>query len=192
MGSATWKAQILDATAGYKKAIEAGDFSKYPKDGESSKYTNDELRELANDFPKIKTVLEDQSSYHQGLNDEYQSVTDDLESGSADNPTSIERVKSQGEKMKTESIANIDASTERVLALIEGLPDDQQQKAADFWVAIGDLFIGFWGEILTQVEQILESVIEWLSQIWEQVRENWSLVKAVWTQIWAWLGSLGA
>ncbi|PNP45757.1 hypothetical protein TGAMA5MH_02496 [Trichoderma gamsii] len=117
--------------------------------------------------------MEDQSNHHQGLTDEYQSVTDDLESGGADKPTAIERVRAQGKRMKAESIANIDASTERVLALIEGLPDDQQQKAADFWVAIGDLFIGFWGEILTQVEQIFEFAIEWLSQVWEQVKANW-------------------
>lgn len=45
--------------------------------------------------------------------------------------------------MKAESVANIDASTERVLASIEGLPEDKQQKAADFWEAISDLFIGF-------------------------------------------------
>lgn len=190
MTSSSWKAQVLNAAAGYKRAIETGDFSKYPKDGKSPKYTQDELKKFANDFPEIKTVLEDQSNYHQGITDEYQSVTDDLESGHADKPTAIERVKSQGERMKAESMANIEASTDRVVALIEGLPEDQQQNAADFWVAIGDLFMGFWGEILTQVERIFEFVVEWLSQVWEQVKGSWSQIKEIWTQIWAWLGGL--
>lgn len=189
MGSVAWKAQILTAAAGYKRAIETGDFSQYPTKGKSPKYSNDELKKLANEFPEIKVVIEDQANYHQGITDEYQSVTDDLESGSADKPTAIERVKAQGEKMKAESIANIDASTERVVALIEGLPEDDQQKAADFWVAIGDMFSGFWGEILTQVERIFVFVVEWLSQVWEQVKGAWSLVKQLFAEIWAWLGN---
>jgi hypothetical protein len=134
--------------------------------------------------------LEDQANYHQGLTDEYQSVTDDLESGHADKPTAIERVNAQGAKLKAESATNINASTERAIALIEGLPDGEQQKAADFWVATGDVFIGFWGEILAQVERIFELVVEWLSQVWEQVKDALKSVKNLWIEFWNWLSSL--
>lgn len=185
---ASWKAQILNSAATYKRAIQTGDFSKIQDD--KSKYSDKDLKSMANDFPEVKVVMEDQANHHSGLTDEYQSVTDDLESGHADKPTAIERVKAQGEKMKAESIANIDASTQRVLALIEGLPEDQQQRAADFWDALGNGFMLFWSTILTQVERIFEFVVEWLSQVWEQVKAAWQTVKGVWTQIWAWLQGL--
>ncbi|KAM3534624.1 hypothetical protein MY4038_002174 [Beauveria bassiana] len=62
----------------------------------------DELKKLAQEFPEIKTVLEDSANHHQGITDEFQSVTDDLESGSADKPTAIERVRAQSERLKAE------------------------------------------------------------------------------------------
>ncbi|KAL7946855.1 hypothetical protein V8C42DRAFT_296350 [Trichoderma barbatum] len=185
-----WRLQVLNIAANYKTAIQTGDFSKFPKKGDPPKYNKDELQRMAKDFPEIQTVIEDQGNYHQGITDENQSVTDDLESGHADKPTAIERVRAQGEKMKAESIANIDASTERIVALIEGLPHDQQQQAADFWEALSNGFIAFWSEILTQVERIFELVVEWLSQVWEQVRECWNLVKGTWNEFWAWLQGL--
>ena len=186
---ATWKAQVLNVSSSFKRAVETGDFSKFPKQSES-KYTQDELKRLAGDFPEIKTVMEDMANHHQGITDENQSVTDDLESGHADKPTAIERVKAQGEKMKAESIANSDASTERTIALIEGLPEDQQKKAADFWEALLNAFASFWEQVLTQVERIFEYTVEWLSQVWEQVKASWSSVKQIWTQFWAWLQNL--
>ncbi|KID79316.1 uncharacterized protein G6M90_00g020920 [Metarhizium brunneum] len=185
---ASWKAQILNSAATYKRAIQTGDFSKIQDD--KSKYSDKDLKSMANEFPEVKVVMEDQATYHSGITDEHQAVTEDLESGHADKPTAIERVKAQGEKMKAESIANIDASTQRVLALLEGLPEDQQQRAADFWDALGNGFMLFWSTILTQVERIFEFVVEWLSQVWEQVKAAWQTVKGVWTQIWAWLQGL--
>ncbi|KAI5456950.1 hypothetical protein BGZ63DRAFT_395158 [Mariannaea sp. PMI_226] len=194
MGSlqAAWRSQILTTSADYKRAVQTGDFSGLTKKADNPKLTIDELKSLANDFPEVKVVMEDAGNHCQGVCDEYQSVTDDLESGGADKPTAIERVKAQGEKMKAECIANFDASTERVLALIEGLPDDNQQKAADFWDAISIKFAVFVSEVLTQVETIFETVIEWLSQVWEQVKQCWSLVKEIWTKFWAWLQDLQA
>lgn len=79
-------------------------------------------------------------------------MTDDLEDGSADKPTSIERVKAQSEKFKAESLSNIEASTERLIALIEGLDADQQQRAADYWAESFSVFAAAWSEILTETE----------------------------------------
>ncbi|EHK43279.1 hypothetical protein TRIATDRAFT_85900 [Trichoderma atroviride IMI 206040] len=78
-------------------------YSDRPTSGKSTerkspKYTNDELKKFANEFPELRTVVGDQGDYHQGTTDEYQSVTDDLEPGSTDKPTAIERVRAQGEK----------------------------------------------------------------------------------------------
>ncbi|KAL7935805.1 hypothetical protein V8C35DRAFT_333623 [Trichoderma chlorosporum] len=189
--SSAWKAQVLNLAANIKKAIQTGDFSKFPKKGDAPKLSKDELKKLADDFPEIKVVVEDQINYHQGLTDEYQSVTDDLEAGGADKPTAIERVRAQGERLKADSFANVDANTQRVLALIEGLPEDQQQKAADFWKALNFGFIPSWSEILTQQENIFDHVVQWQSSVWDQVRESWKVVKGTWTEIWAWLGSIG-
>ncbi|KAJ3481339.1 hypothetical protein NLG97_g7845 [Lecanicillium saksenae] len=100
-----------------------GDFSQL-KDG-ANKFSADELKKRGGDFPEVKTVIEDVANYHSGLTDEFRSLTDDLESGQADKPTAIERIKAQSEKVAAESSANVDASTARVVALIEGLPDDQ-------------------------------------------------------------------
>jgi hypothetical protein len=193
MGSSTkesWRLQINKLLASYKTALQTGDFSELKKKADNPKYTHDEMKLLAGDFPEIKTVMEDLVNYHQALADEYQSVTDDLESGQADKPTAIERVRSQGEKLKAESAANTDASGERVVALIDGLPEDQQQRAADFWETLFLQVMVFWSQVLVQFEQIFEAVVEWLSQVWEQVKTCWGSVKGVLTEIWAWLASL--
>ncbi|KAM3481306.1 hypothetical protein MY8738_004562 [Beauveria namnaoensis] len=183
----SWKATVLSVGGDFKRATQTGDWSKF---SDKKNDSQDEAKKLAQEFPEIKAVLEDSANYHQGITDEFQSVTDDLESGSADKPTAIERVKAQSEKLKAESIANIDASTQRVMALIEGLPEDQQKKAAEFWEALVYGFAVPWSEVMTQVERIFEYVVEWTSQVWEQVKSSWTLIKGSFNQVWAWLGGI--
>ncbi|KGQ12351.1 hypothetical protein BBAD15_g1903 [Beauveria bassiana D1-5] len=183
----SWKTTVLSVGSDFKRATQTGDWSKFLDKKNDPQCSQDEFKKLAQEFPEIKTVLEDSANHHQGITDEFQSVTDDLESGSADKPTAIERVRAQSEKLKAESIANIDASTERVMALIEGLAEDQQKKAAEFWEALLYGFAFSWSEVMTQVERIFEHVTEWTSQVWEQVRTS---IKGSFTQVWAWLGGI--
>ncbi|KAM3543734.1 hypothetical protein ARSEF1564_003394 [Beauveria bassiana] len=166
----SWKTNVLSVGSDFKRATETGDWSKFLDKNKDPKFSQDELKKLAQDFPEIKTDLEDSANHHQGITDEFQSVTDDLESGSADKPTAIESAK--------------------VMALIEGLAEDQQKKAAEFWEALLYGFAVPWSEVMTQVERIFEHVIEWTSQVWEQVRSSWTSIKGSFTQVWAWLGEI--
>ncbi|EFY84165.1 hypothetical protein MAC_09791 [Metarhizium acridum CQMa 102] len=190
--SPAWKLRVLNLAADYKTALQEGNFSKFAEKRGHANYTEDEIKRMANEFPGIETVMEDQTRSHQGLTDDYNKVTDDLESGGADKPTAIERVKAQAEKMKAESIANIDANTKRVLALIESLPEDQQDLAADFWESLSDGFMKFWKEVLNAIERIFEAVVNWLKKVWEQVKACWETVKGIWDEIWKWLEGLKA
>jgi hypothetical protein len=77
----------------------------------------------------------------------------------------------------------MDASTERVVALIEGLSEDQQKKAAELWEALLYGFAVPWSEVMTQVETIFEHVVEWSGQVWAQVKTSWTSVKDTFTQV---------
>ncbi|KAM3543740.1 hypothetical protein ARSEF1564_003400 [Beauveria bassiana] len=93
----SWKTNVLSVGSDFKRATETGDWSKFLDKNKDPKFSQDELKKLAQDFPEIKTDLEDSANHHQGITDEFQSVTDDLESGSADKPTAIESAKREAQ-----------------------------------------------------------------------------------------------
>ncbi|KAM3501582.1 hypothetical protein MY10362_005450 [Beauveria mimosiformis] len=183
----SWELTVLNAALDFKKATQSGDWSKFVDRKSNPKFNDEELKKLAKDFPDLKPVLDDAANYHEGITNELQSVTDDLESGGADKPTAIEKVRAQIERLKIESIANIDTSTNRVVSLIGGLSKDQQEKAAEFWEALLYGFAIPWSEVMTQVGRIFEHVVEWTGQVWELVRSSWNSVKSYFSQVWGWL-----